>query len=180
MPASLLLSSFPFSWSSSFPPSSRCRRSSSCRRHPVAAAAAIVVIVFVAAAAAAAAAGIVVIVNAAAAVATAVVVFVAGAAGVVVVAAVATVVIVVAAAAGVGVKGDQWGEMGGRMGETHWMGLPIPGSPLVFPSPIPSPISPIPPVEYKPTHIRLERGGAGQVWLPSAQPGCWWLSPHPL
>jgi len=33
MPVLLLLSSFPFSWSSSFPPSSRCHRSSSCRRH---------------------------------------------------------------------------------------------------------------------------------------------------
>jgi hypothetical protein len=47
---------------------------------------------------------------------------------------------------------------------TYWMGLPIPGSPLVFPSPIPSPISPIspiPPVKYKPAHIPLERGGAG-------------------
>ena len=47
---------------------------------------------------------------------------------------------------------------------THWMGLPIPGSPLVFPPPIPSLISsifPIPPIEYKLAHIPLERGGAG-------------------
>jgi len=41
------------------------------------------------------------------------------------------------------------------------MGLPIPGSPLVFPFSIPLPISPIPPIEYKLTHIHLERGGCG-------------------
>ena len=40
------------------------------------------------------------------------------------------------------------------------MDLPIPGSPLVFPSPIPLPISPIPPSsEYKPTHIPLKGEG---------------------
>jgi len=43
---------------------------------------------------------------------------------------------------------------------TYWMDLPIPGSPLVFPSPIPLPISPIPPSsEYKPTHIPLKGEG---------------------
>ena len=89
---------------------------------------------------------------------------------------VASAVVVVAADAGVGVKGVQWG--GNRMKDgrnepqpsvvvrfmMHWMGLPIPGSPLVFPPPIPSlisPIFPIPPVKYKPAHIPLERGGAG-------------------
>ena len=89
---------------------------------------------------------------------------------------VASAVMVVVADAGVGVKGVQWG--GNQMKDgrneprpsvvvrfvTHWMGLPIPGSPLVFPPPIPSlisPIFPIPPVEYKPAHIPLERGGAG-------------------
>jgi hypothetical protein len=62
---------------------------------------------------------------------------------------------------------------------THWMGLPIPGSPLIFPSPNPSPISPIPPVEYKPAHIPLERGGAGVAAFCSAHPGCWWLVVKP-
>ena len=143
---------------------------------------------FMAAAAAAVAAGVVVVAAAAtAAIFVAAAVAVVAAAGVVVVVVaegaavllaivVASAVVVVAADAGVGVKGVQWG--GNRMKDgrnepqpsvvvrfmMHWMGLPIPGSPLVFPPPLPSlisPIFPIPPVKYKPAHIPLERGGAG-------------------
>ena len=65
----------------------------------------------------------------------------------------------------------------------HWMGLPIPGSPLVFPPPIPlliSPISPIPPVEYKPAHIPLERGGAGVAAVCFAHPGVLVVEPTSL
>ena len=146
----------------------------------VAAAIAAAAATFVAVAAAVAAGVVVVTAAATAAVFVAaagvVVVVVAEGAAVLLAVVVASAVVVVAADAGVGVKGVQWG--GNRMKDgrneprplvmvrfvTHWMGLPIPGSPLVFPPPIPSlisPIFPIPPIEYKPAHIPLERGGAG-------------------
>ena len=54
----------------------------------------------------------------------------------------------------------------GSFSITHCMGLPISGSPLIFPSPNP-------PIKYEPAHIPLERGGAGVAAFCSADPGCW-------
>jgi hypothetical protein len=65
----------------------------------------------------------------------------------------------------------------------HWMGLPIPGSFLVFPPPIPSLISlisPIPPIEYKLAHIPLERRGTGVAAVCFAHPGVLVVEPTSL
>ena len=69
-----------------------------------------------------------------------------------------------------------------RMRETHWMGLPIPGSPLVFFHPPflrRSPQFP-PSSEHKPAHIPLERGGAGMVAVCYVHPGVLLIKPTSL